>query len=168
MAICAFCNATVAAGSKYCLKCGAAIFVDDTADAGGTAAPATEADLASLLRQGQKIEAIKRYRAQTGVGLAEAKAAVEAIERGEKLPAGPEAPAPADVDADLWDLLKKGEKIEAIKLYRARTGAGLAEAKAAVEAIGRQHGIPMKGSGCASLIWLGLVPVTGAAAWLFT
>lgn len=31
------------------------------------------------------------------------------------------------------DLLKRGKKIEAIKVYRERTGVGLAEAKAAVE-----------------------------------
>jgi hypothetical protein len=33
-------------------------------------------------------------------------------------------------------LLKQGRKIEAIKLYRERTGAGLKEAKEAVESIG--------------------------------
>src|SRR5262245_43676337 len=162
MATCDFCNAYVPGGSKSCPKCGAAIFADNPADAPA----ATEADLASLVRQGQIIEAIKRYRAQTGVGLAEAKAAVEAIERGENPPSAPRAGPPNGVDADRWDLLKKGEKIEAIKLYRERTGAGLAEAKRAVEAIGRQHGIPMPGAGCASLVLVGLVPATAAALWL--
>jgi ribosomal protein L7/L12 len=166
MQTCDFCNTSVPAGSRSCPKCGAAIFTDDTADAPPAAAPATEADLASLVRQGQKIEAIKRFRAQTGVGLAEAKAAVEAIERGEKPPPAAGAVPPNDVDADLWHLLKKGEKIQAIKLYRERTGAGLADAKAAVEAIGRQHGIRMQGAGCASMVLLGLVPVTAVAAWL--
>jgi ribosomal protein L7/L12 len=168
MPTCDFCNASVPEGSASCPKCGAAIFTEDTSDARGAASAGTEADLVSLVRQGQKLEAIKRYRAQTGVGLAEAKAVVEAIERGEKPPPERDARAPADVDAELWELLKKGEKIEAIKLYRARTGAGLADAKAAVEAIGRQHGIPMKGNGCASMLLLGLVPVMGAAVWLFT
>jgi large subunit ribosomal protein L7/L12 len=36
--------------------------------------------LADLLRNGRKIEAIKLYRAQTGVGLKEAKDAVDAME----------------------------------------------------------------------------------------
>jgi ribosomal protein L7/L12 len=166
MPTCDFCNAALPAGSQSCPKCGAAIFADDMADAPGATAPATDADLASLVRQGQKIEAIKRYRAQTGAGLAEAKAAVEAIERGEKPPTVPGAVPPNDVDADLWDLMKKGEKIQAIKLYRERTGAGLAEAKRAVEAIARQHGIPLQGAGCASLVLLGLVPATAAALWL--
>jgi large subunit ribosomal protein L7/L12 len=37
-------------------------------------------DLRALLLQGRKIEAIKRYRQQTGAGLAQAKGAVEALE----------------------------------------------------------------------------------------
>lgn len=41
-----------------------------------------EYEVRDLLRQGNKIEAIKRYREQTGTGLAEAKRAVEDMERG--------------------------------------------------------------------------------------
>jgi ribosomal protein L7/L12 len=40
----------------------------------------------SLLKQGEKITAIKLYRQQTGFGLADDKAAVERIEKGEKRP----------------------------------------------------------------------------------
>jgi hypothetical protein len=40
-------------------------------------------EITELLRQGKKIEAIKLYRETTGVGLAQAKDQVEAIERGE-------------------------------------------------------------------------------------
>jgi ribosomal protein L7/L12 len=38
-------------------------------------------EVRSLLREGKKIAAIKAYREATGVGLAEAKNAVEALER---------------------------------------------------------------------------------------
>jgi ribosomal protein L7/L12 len=38
-------------------------------------------EIGALIRAGNKIEAIKRYREQTGVGLAEAKNAVEEMER---------------------------------------------------------------------------------------
>jgi ribosomal protein L7/L12 len=38
-----------------------------------------------------------------------------------------------DLDEQISQLLQAGQKIEAIKLYRERTGAGLAEAKQAVE-----------------------------------
>jgi ribosomal protein L7/L12 len=138
------------------------------ADGGATGSPGTGGDIATWLRQGRKIEAIKLYRAQTGVGLAEAKAAVEAMERGAPLPPGPDAPAPEGIDGRLWELLKKGQKIEAIKLYRDETGVGLAEAKAAVEAIAGQHGIPMKSAGCAAMILLGIVPVIGTVGWILT
>lgn len=48
----------------------------------------------------------------------------------DKLGAGPQ-----DEWAGVRDLLAKGRKIEAIKLYRERTGAGLKEAKDAVESM---------------------------------
>ena len=41
-----------------------------------------ENELRALMAAGRKIEAIKQYRAATGAGLAEAKDAVEALERG--------------------------------------------------------------------------------------
>jgi len=45
--------------------------------------------------------------------------------------------------------LGRGEKIEAVKLYRDRFGVGRKEAKEAVERIGEQNGIPASsGSGC--------------------
>jgi len=48
--------------------------------------------LQQLVREGKKIEAIKLVRAQTGLGLKEAKDAVEAIERGELPELTPRAP----------------------------------------------------------------------------
>jgi hypothetical protein len=58
-------------------------------------------------------------------------------------------------DNELLDLLRRGDKIEAIKRYRERTGAGLKEAKDAVEALGARHGIqpqPLDGPGCLMVI----------------
>jgi large subunit ribosomal protein L7/L12 len=43
------------------------------------------------------------------------------------------------VDADVAQLISSGRKIHAVKLYRERTGAGLAEAKDAVEAYERRY-----------------------------
>jgi ribosomal protein L7/L12 len=53
-------------------------------DGGGPpeTAPAVDPVYQSLLSSGNKIEAIKRYREQTGAGLAEAKHHVEEMERG--------------------------------------------------------------------------------------
>jgi ribosomal protein L7/L12 len=89
-------------------------------------------DLAELVRQGRMIEAIQLVREQTGCGLAEAKAAVEKLQRGERV--APEQSAGGVTD-EIRELVRSGRKIEAIKIYRERTGAGLKEAKDAVDAI---------------------------------
>ncbi|MDX2014392.1 MAG: ribosomal protein L7/L12 [Myxococcaceae bacterium] len=96
-----------------------------------------------LLRAGRKIEAIKRYRELTGVGLKEAKDAVEALERGEPLVlpvprALPQQQLPPDSaidDAELRQHLAADRLIDAIKRYRELTGLGLKESKDAVEAL---------------------------------
>lgn len=48
---------------------------------------------------------------------------------------GPEAPA------GVFEELAAGRKIQAIKLYREATGAGLKDAKDAVELLARRHGL---------------------------
>lgn len=105
-----------------------------------------KAKVIRLCRDGRKIEAIKLWREATGKGLAEAKNAVEALERGEHV-AGPvitsgvEAFAPGARShvpmAEIEELIRAERKIEAIKRYREATGLGLAEAKDAVDAIER-------------------------------
>jgi ribosomal protein L7/L12 len=100
-----------------------------------------EQQLREFINANQLILAIKLYREITGVGLAEAKSAVEALARGENV----NIPAPAQqsqlgdpfLETKIRDFLAKGNKIEAIKLYRLEYNVGLAEAKSAVEALGR-------------------------------
>lgn len=46
--------------------------------------------------------------------------------------------APTNSSSEIRDLLRRGQKIQAIKIYRERNGGGLKEAKDAVEAIERQ------------------------------
>jgi ribosomal protein L7/L12 len=55
-------------------------------------------------------------------------------------PEATQAPAPGEApgQAEIFDLLSRGQKIQAIKLYRQRTGAGLKDAKDAVEAMERR------------------------------
>ena len=118
-------------------------------------------ELVSLLDRGQKIEAIKLYRERTGAGLKEAKDAVEAIQRGQ-------APALTGLDEalerELVGLLQQGQKIEAIKLYRERTGAGLKEAKDAVDALAARQGVPsQQRTGCLG----GLVLILGLGIGAF-
>ncbi len=101
----------------------------------------SEAGVRRLLAAGDKISAIKQYRELTGLGLKEAKEAVDAMEAGRVLPM-PAAPArisgldPA-TDAEIRRLVASGELIEAIKRYRALSGAGLKEAKDAIEGMTR-------------------------------
>jgi ribosomal protein L7/L12 len=59
----------------------------------------------------------------------------------------PEATGPGmssgdDLESRVRSLMAEGQKIEAIKLYRERTGAGLKESKDAVEAIQRGQSAP--------------------------
>jgi ribosomal protein L7/L12 len=113
-------------------------------------------ELATLLEQGQKIEAIKRYREVTGVGLKQAKDAVEAIQRGQVVPSGPQGDR--DLEDEVVSLLEQGQKIEAIKRYRERTGVGLKEAKDAVERMAERRGLATsQGVGCFGVVLLALM-----------
>ena len=103
-------------------------------------APLNSTQLAAVrdtARSGNKIGAIKLYREYTGTGLAEAKEAVEKLEAGQPLESLPLGGMPAIIvpERAAWiqEALFKGDKIEAIKLYREGTNLGLKESKEAVE-----------------------------------
>lgn len=88
-----------------------------------------------LLRSGQKIAAIKRYRELHGVGLKEAKDAVEAMESGQPYELPAKTLLREVADSDIEATIRRGALIDAIKLYREKNpGVGLKEAKDAVEA----------------------------------
>lgn len=128
------------------------------------------AELTSLIDNGQKIEAIQKYRERTGVGLAEAKSAIEQI--GDRLggagqPLNNRSDVPSDsADGEVLDLMRSGQKIAAIKRYRETHGGGLKEAKEAVEALAAAHGIESKsGSGCAAVLALMIVVTVTGLMW---
>jgi large subunit ribosomal protein L7/L12 len=164
---CPFCDHPNSPGTERCEGCGAWVIQGEgpTSDRDRIPEGGTPHDLAgheddvegrvrSLLAEGRKIEAIKVYREATGAGLKEAKDAVEAINRGIEL--STPVDGGDDVEGQLLSLLGRGEKIQAIKLYREATGAGLKEAKDAVEALTRGHGFTPKATGCAGLFLLAL------------
>ena len=97
-----------------------------------------EARIRELLASGQKIQAVKYYREFAGVGLLEAKNAVEAVERRRPVPSNAN-PTP-DTGNRIGGLIIAGNKIAAIRDYRAQTGASLADAKAHIENLARQLG----------------------------
>ncbi len=90
-----------------------------------------------LLHDKQLIRAIQLYREATGVGLAEAKEAVEEMAQNEltKPPAGVRNYDDPVLEAKLKSLLSRGKKIEAVKIYREEYGVSLKEAKDAVERV---------------------------------
>jgi ribosomal protein L7/L12 len=149
--ICPFCDHKNAPGATRCASCKAELPRPEEVDDVSTSGPAHSLDgrVLALMREGRKIEAIKLYRDLTGAGLGEAKNAVEALEREDSRPQKREARSD---DGEILELLRDGQKIRAIKLYRDRTGAGLKEAKDAVEALARSNGIPAGSSGCASAV----------------
>jgi len=95
-----------------------------------------------LAADGDKIEAIKAVREHTGLGLKEAKDYVEAIPNVVPLAnfghAAPVDHATADMEMvkrAAWDLVAKGQKIEAIKLIREHTSWDLKRSKEYADAL---------------------------------
>ncbi|HEX7448277.1 MAG TPA: zinc-ribbon domain-containing protein [Pirellulales bacterium] len=167
MRICSSCGKKNLAGFTFCQKCGAELAeaqptmsdgersLHGAEDGRQVDADDAEEPLVLLLEQGKKLEAIKLYRQRTGVGLAEAKAAVERLQRQEAIETG-------ELEPRLLELLGRGEKIAAIRLYRSHTGASLSEAKAAIEHVSVKHGLAPMRSGCAGV----LIAAGLAAGWL--
>jgi ribosomal protein L7/L12 len=97
---------------------------------------ASDAEVLDALAAGQKINAIKRYRGLTGVGLKEAKDAIEYLQmhpeaaRKKKSSSGA-----APVDAGIREMLRRGQKLEAIRAYQEFTGVSLSDARDEVERI---------------------------------
>jgi ribosomal protein L7/L12 len=122
------------------------------------------ADVQKALEQGRLIEAIKLLRKHTGVGLAEAKQAIESFGNTGKAELPPPAHtlpgAPHSMPSAAMDALQKGNKIEAIRLYRLHMQTGLKEAKDAIDAY--EARLPYQpGSGLAP----GEVPHSSGGKW---
>jgi ribosomal protein L7/L12 len=157
---CPFCDHENPAGVSLCPSCGADLLTSLGSIQG---LEDLRQQVSALLSEGQKIEAIKLYRERTGVGLKEAKDAVEAIQRGKQ----PQDLAGSDnpFHQTLVSLLKQGRKIEAIKVFREVTGSGLKESKAVIESIAEKHGISgSQGTGCLGVIVLAVVIVLSGFA----
>ncbi len=58
----------------------------------------------------------------------------------------------ADLEQEVRSLLDQGKKIEAVKVYKHHTGSGLKDAKDAVEALAKRHGITVKGAWCSGVL----------------
>jgi ribosomal protein L7/L12 len=101
--------------------------------------PGVQAEICRLLEQGKKIEAIQQYREHTGASLVDAKEAIEALEREQKAALREKRDPDGSLESRIVTLLERGEKIQAVALYRDETGVRLKDAKDAVEAIAVKH-----------------------------
>jgi ribosomal protein L7/L12 len=122
------------------------------------------------LQRGDTIEAIKRLRESTGLGLKEARDRIDQHLRGDPAPASVPGSLPPEVVA----AMRQGRKIEAIRLLRERTGLGLKDAKEAVESIRRETpGMmggrsPIQVEGSRNVLWLlAVIAVAALLAWYF-
>src|SRR5262245_19800443 len=89
--------------------------------------PAAENELRGLVARGQKIEAIKRVRQLTGLGLKESKDYVEQLPHLATFAAGLPVETRADaqeVEREARALLESGNTIAAVKRVRELTGWG--------------------------------------------
>jgi len=125
--------------------------------------PEVEERIVELLRQGNKVQAIKDYSQSTGAGLKESKEAVEALSNQQAMGEDKDR---SEIVEQIVESLRQGNKIQAIKDYRESTGAGLKESKEAIEALIQKYDISMK-SGCASMLLVAFSAVTlFFIAWL--
>lgn len=100
-----------------------------------------EKEVRILLSEGHKIEAIKRVRKLTKLGLKGAKEFVEAIESGKNPPIDKKELISSDqVANEVRIFLSKGMKMEAIKRVRELTNVGLKDAKEFVEEVEKNIG----------------------------
>ena len=138
---CRVCNYDVHPSIGQCPHCGAPM---DRPNAD------LEQQVWSLLDQGQKLEAVKLYKGQSGASLREAKQAVEAMQAGADPPSPPHTGS--DLEAELLRMLGRGDKLEAIKLYKDQRGVALLEAKQTVASLAARHGLVTQRAGCLGMV----------------
>ena len=128
-------------------------------------------EVVAAIESGRTIEAIKLLRQSTGIGLVEAKEAVDQYVRSQKLPgaaSAPETSGETSLPPDVMQAVRSGNKIEAVRLVREYRGLGLREAKLLVDSLAANEptpsgnlspGMPRKSSG---LLWLALLLIVAA------
>lgn len=131
-------------------------------------------DVRLALGQGNKIEAIRLLRESTGLGLAEAKQAVEAGALPER---GLTDAQVHDLSAEVTAALAQGKTVQAIKLLRESQGLSLQQAKAIAEAAAKKVRTPgtgaeaglspgqVRGSGVSLTMVVIVLAIAGALAW---
>lgn len=100
-----------------------------------------DVDVQNFIQRGQKINAIKRYRELTGMGLKEAKDAIDyVIANPQAVGEKKHAPLPNLQGEGVRDLVKAGKIDEAVDVYAKFAGVDIYTAKDAVAAMQRELG----------------------------
>lgn len=114
-------------------------------------------EILELLQGGQKIAAIKVYKDHTQASLVDAKIAIEALQS--ELANSKPSELDSSTKIEIEELLSRGQKLDAIKIYRSQHNCSLMEAKLAVERIAKNEQIKQtestsssKPGGCLSVI----------------
>jgi ribosomal protein L7/L12 len=141
------------------------------ANPGGSLPP----KVVEALNKGNLIEAIKLMRSVSGLGLAEAKSMVEQHLRAQA--ASMVKPGSAPVPPAVVEALKRGDSVAAVRLLRERTGAGLKEAKDALDASRHATAIQARGprlspgevprSGGGGFWWIAVLAIGALASYYF-
>lgn len=129
------------------------------------------ADVRDLVAGGRKIEAVKVVRQQTGMGLKEAKDAVEAIAQGKPvtLTSTRVVGEPKSLDA-VVSALRAGDQEAAMRAYCEETGASFDEAQAVIEALRKGPatiGVTVSGTWVVMLLLTVVIMVGGLVAVLY-
>lgn len=96
--------------------------------------PADPSEVRRLATEGSTIQAVAMYRRLTGLGLYDAKQAIDRFKQTGELEFPSPAPAPSgEGDEDVVELIRGQKLLEAVKLYREKHGVDLLTAKNAVE-----------------------------------
>ncbi len=124
-------------------------------------------DVRERIERGQTLEAVKKLREKTGIGLGDAKAWVDAHRGGESASA-PRAPGLPDreLEEDVLALLRRGNTIAGIRTWRERTGSDLKTSREAIEALALAHGVSIGVSTAGIALFVGTGIVLATVAFL--
>ncbi|MBP5513708.1 MAG: hypothetical protein J6Y04_02880 [Bacteroidaceae bacterium] len=95
--------------------------------------------LLTLLHQGEKLQAVKAYKEETGCSLKEAKDYIDDLEQEMQKNSLRKAPD-MQPDEEVLRLIRQGEKLMAVKVFKERTGCDLIVAKDLIDEIYEQIG----------------------------
>lgn len=95
--------------------------------------------LFTLLRQGEKLQAVKAYRDDTHCSLQQAKDYIDELERQMRKTTMRKAPD-MQPDEEVLRLIRQGEKLMAVKVYKEKSGCDLIVAKDLIDELYEQIG----------------------------